>query len=195
MSTALYYYSNENITQSKLSFRHQVENEESMIDFGYEQDEHAWLSRYFGCHNEGPGVQEIGSVKTNEGRLLTFPNILQHQVGPFGLADPTKSGHRKIIALFLVDPNIKVVSTANVPCQQREWWWDLLTSQGGNEKQKGLDKLPLELQQHVYDDVDDFPLSMDTAKELRLELMKERTVFVDEQTKAFEGETFSLCEH
>ena len=81
----------------------------------YPQNHFEWLSEVFGCENEGPTVQEIGSVETREARLLTFPNVLQHRVSPFKLADPTKPGHRKIVALFLVDPNIKVISTAHVP--------------------------------------------------------------------------------
>ena len=148
----------------------------------------------FGCENYGPTVQEIGGVETREGRLLTFPNVLQHRVGPFKLADPTKPGHRKIVALFLVDPNIKVISTAHVPCQQQEWWWNLTRT----KKNQQIIDLPVELQDHIYmyilDDVD-FPISLQNAKELRLELMEERKAFVLDHGKAFEGATFSLCEH
>lgn len=135
-------------------------------------------------------MQEIGGVETREGRLLTFPNILQHRVGPFKLADPTKPGHRKIVALFLVDPNIKVISTAHVPSQQQEWWWKLTQT----KKNQQITGLPVEVQDHILDDVD-FPLSLQDAKELRRELMEERKVFVLEHRKAFEGATFSLCEH
>ena len=156
----------------------------------YPQNHHEWLSEVFGCENEGPTVQEIGSVETREGRLLTFPNVLQHRVGSFKLADPTKPGHRKIVALFLVDPNIKVISTAHVPCQQQEWWWDLTQT----KKNQQLAGLPVELQDHILDDVD-FPFSLQEAKALRLELMEERKAFVTEHGKAFEGTTFSLCEH
>lgn len=53
-------------------------------------------------------VQEIGAVDTKEGRLVTFLDVLQHQVQPFKLVSPSKPGHRKMIALFLIDPNIKV---------------------------------------------------------------------------------------
>ncbi|KAJ6184217.1 hypothetical protein N7519_005518 [Penicillium mononematosum] len=56
------------------------------------------------------------------GRLLTFPNTLQHRVSPFSLADNTKPGHRKILALFLVDPNLRIISSANVPPQDELWW-------------------------------------------------------------------------
>lgn len=144
----------------------------------------------FGCENEGPSVQEIGSVVAKQGRLLTFPNILQHRVEPFELADATQPGHRKILALFLVDPNIQVISTANVPCQQRHWWSENILSEGGISA-----NIPLEVHQMIIDKVTDFPISMEEAKKLRLELMAERTAFVDENTREFESERFSLCEH
>ena len=43
--------------------------------------------------------------------LLAFPNVVQHRVSPFRLADPTRPGHRKLLALFLVDPHIRILST------------------------------------------------------------------------------------
>ncbi|KAF8797381.1 hypothetical protein BYT27DRAFT_7125785 [Phlegmacium glaucopus] len=157
----------------------------------YEQDYHDWFPAIFGCESGEPGVQMVGSVETREGRLLTFPNILQHQVQPFSLADPTKPGHRKILALFLVDPNLPILSTANVPCQQRDWWRDYIGQLG-----TGLDRLPVELQDAVFNGVtDDFPFGLDEAKDLRLELMDERKIFSIKQDGAFQGTEFSLCEH
>ena len=120
-ATALYYYDNENISSSRLAFRQQS-SIDGIDEMNYPQDEHQWLWEVFGCRNNTAAVQEIGSVSCKEGRLITFPNILQHKVCPFRLADPTKKGHRKILALFLVDPGIRVISTANVPPQQRGWW-------------------------------------------------------------------------
>ncbi|KAF8630929.1 hypothetical protein AX17_005286 [Amanita inopinata Kibby_2008] len=186
-ATALYYYDSENITTSHLAFRQQS-NIDDTDDIGYEQDEHLWLTQIFGCEQDGPAVQYIGSVDTKEGRLVTFPNILQHQVQPFKLADPTKPGHRKILALFLVDPHIRIISTANVPCQRQDWWREKI---GGRTQ---LEALPLELRDTVYKEVD-FPISLNEARKLREELMDERRVFVIDHGKAFEAETFSLCEH
>ncbi|PPQ76533.1 hypothetical protein CVT24_010932 [Panaeolus cyanescens] len=168
----LYYYSSENITPSSLNFL------------------------IFGCENEEPGVQEIGGVDTREGRLLTFPNNLQHRVGAFKLADPTKPGHRKILALFLVDPNIKIISTAHVPCQRKDWWKEVaLRQESLSENITGLGQLPVELQNHIFDEVEGFPLGMDEAKALRLELMEERKAYVQVQDATFQQNTFSLCEH
>ena len=189
-ATALYYYSNENIKDSTLAFRQQSSTE-ATDEIQYRQDYHDWLPAIFGCESEGPGLQFVGSVDTREGRLLTFPNILQHQVQPFSLVDQTKPGHRKILALFLVDPHVKVLSTANVPCQQRDWWREHIEELG-----TGLDRLPLELRDVVFDGVrDDFPISPEEAKDLRLKLMDERKAFVIRHDKAFNAPDFSLCEH
>jgi Protein of unknown function (DUF4246) len=189
VATSLYYYSSENITTSSLAFR-QLSNAKAAEEVGYSQNDHDFLPVIFGCKiNEGP-VQEVGSVETREGRLLTFPNILQHQVQPFQLQDPTKPGHRKILALFLVDPHVRVLSTAHVPPQQLDW----LRKSVDVDKTR-LSDLPLELQDHIYSNLK-FPISMAEAKKLRKKLMNERKEFVLEHSKAFKASlTFSLCEH
>ena len=185
-TTALYYYSNENITPSTLHFR-----QESFWNrdvFSVENDEHEWLTAVFGMEQGGPQVQNVGAVVCNEGRLLTFPNTLQHRVGRFSLKDKSKPGHRKIMALFLVDPNIRVISTANVPPQRRDWFAEEMY------RVRALgEKLPVELQEQIINDADF--MDLEEAKELRLELMDERRTFGREQTTMFESLTWSLCEH
>jgi hypothetical protein len=69
--------------------------------------------------------QVLGSLVTKGDRAsIAFPNILQHQVQlqPFELVDTTTIGVRKILVLFLVDPTIRIISTAFVPPQQSEWY-------------------------------------------------------------------------
>ena len=102
--------------------------------------------------------------------------------------DRTKPGHRKILALFLVDPNIKIISSANVPCQRKDWWREEI---GG-----GFDTvLPRELGDLVFGAVEDFPIGMEEAKEIRLQLMEERKASISDQDQQFEEDIFSLCEH
>ncbi|EDN02208.1 predicted protein [Histoplasma mississippiense (nom. inval.)] len=187
-ATALYYYDSDNITESHLAFRQLCDVEDGQ-EIQYEQNRHEWLSAVFGCENGGPAIQEIGDVVCKQGRLLTFPNILQHRVSPFELEDPSKPGHRKILALFLVDPNIRIISSANVPCQRRDWWeeqvpWEHVTG-----------RLPPELSGEVLSHLDDYLMSMEDAAALRLELMGERKAIVEEQREAMEYLEFSLCEH
>jgi hypothetical protein len=113
-------------------------------------------------------------------------------VAPFSLADRSKPGHRKILALFLVDPHVRIISTANIPPQQEDW---------GRQKydlaQKVLSKkLPAELRNMVCDEgILQQLMSMDEAKELRLELMEERSAKSLGQNERFEKGDFNLCEH
>ncbi|KAF8971362.1 hypothetical protein BDZ97DRAFT_1901571 [Flammula alnicola] len=207
VATALYYHSCSNITPSSLAFRQTFDRGDAS-DISHEQDHHDWLKVVFGCEQYGPAIQDVGRVETREGRLLTFPNILQHRVGPFKLADPTKPGHRKIVALFLVDPNIKVISTRHVPCQRQDWWWESSQSLPQKPGQASSSssatvlgkhssnavELPRELQDHILEDVD-FPISLPTAEALRKELMEERKEFVVNHGTALTSSIISLCEH
>jgi hypothetical protein len=187
-ATALYYYDSVNITESRLAFRQQS-CEEDTVDIGYNQNDHVWAKPVFGLENDDSCVQDVGDIVCKEGRLITFPNILQHRVQPFELEDHGKPGHRKLLVLFLVDPNIRIISTANIPPQQRDWWSEELTATGC------FKQLAAELQEKVFDSVDDFPIGLDEAKEMRLKLMDERREFVVLQNDGFHSATFSLCEH
>ncbi|MBB4961763.1 DUF4246 domain-containing protein [Micromonospora polyrhachis] len=112
VSTGIYYWDSENITASQLSFRAAIEDPE------YEQNDANGVREVYGLDDEDSLNQVLGSVDTHAGRCLAFPNILQHRVAPFRLADPTRPGHRKILAFFLVDPSVKITSTSDVPPQQ-----------------------------------------------------------------------------
>ncbi|KAI8265544.1 hypothetical protein K4K58_011222 [Colletotrichum sp. SAR11_239] len=112
VSTALFYYGSENITECTLDFRTSANGDE--LDEGalsYEQYDHRSIERTFAVQQYQSIFQDIGSVVTKSGRALFFPNLLQHHVSSFRLADPTKEGHRKILALFLVDPAIEICLT------------------------------------------------------------------------------------
>ncbi|MFG3034527.1 DUF4246 domain-containing protein [Streptomyces sp. NPDC048253] len=119
VSTCIYYWDSENITESRLSFR------AALDDPHYEQNDDNGLREVYGLEDEDALNQLLGSASTPAGRCLAFPNILQHRVGSFRLTDPTRPGHRKILAFFLVDPSEKIVSTSDVPPQQP--WSDTST--------------------------------------------------------------------
>ncbi|KAL2865011.1 DUF4246 domain-containing protein [Aspergillus lucknowensis] len=194
-ATAIYYYDSDNITDNTLSFRHRGDDT-YFHEFGYEQGEFQFLEVFgfdTGAADYG-GVQitqDLGSVSTRAGRLLTFPNTLQHRVSPFSLDDRSKPGHRKILALFLIDPTRRIISTANVPPQREDWCdeWKEATAEALARR------LPIELQDMVQKDVGFEPMTMDEAKEYRLELMDERTANSEVGNQAFETGGFSLCEH
>ncbi|MER6216671.1 DUF4246 domain-containing protein [Streptomyces sp. NPDC001674] len=119
VSTGIYYWDSENITESRLGFR------AALDDPNYEQNDDAGMREVYGLENEDALNQVLGSVPTPAGRCLAFPNVLQHRVDAFHLADPTRPGHRKILAFFLVDPSERIVSTSDVPPQQP--WSDTST--------------------------------------------------------------------
>ncbi|KAF9443182.1 hypothetical protein P691DRAFT_764512 [Macrolepiota fuliginosa MF-IS2] len=84
--------------------------------------------------------------------------------------------------------NIRVISTASIPCQQRGWW--------GMEVASALKNFPVELRDKIVQDVGDFPIILERAKELREELMAERKEYVmGYQAENFSSVTISLCEH
>lgn len=88
--------------------------------------QHEWDSMFacYGDPNEENAILNLGSIITRQGRFVAFPNVLQNRVEPFTLADKKKPGHRKILAMFLVDPHTRVLSTRQVPPQNRSWWAD-----------------------------------------------------------------------
>ncbi|KAJ3562998.1 hypothetical protein NP233_g9227 [Leucocoprinus birnbaumii] len=189
-ATAIYYYDVDNISSSYLNFRSSVDSDHLENGVGYEQHDNDWLDVIYGLENWQPLIQELGGIQAREGRLVTFPNILQHQVQPFRLVDPTKPGHRKILAFFLVDPNIKIISTANVPCQRQDWREELVL------ESSVLAKLPAELRDIVVKSRDEFPISLNEAKVVREELMEERKEYVlGYQDQNFKNTSVSLCEH
>jgi hypothetical protein len=66
----------------------------------------------------------------------------QHRVSSFSLQDRTKPGHRRFIALWLIDPLQRIISTANVPPQQFNWWAEAVF---GTEAHAAAGEMPPEL--------------------------------------------------
>ncbi|KAJ2128176.1 hypothetical protein IW136_006180, partial [Coemansia sp. RSA 678] len=168
VATGIYYYDVENITESTLNFRESVEEY-----FDYEQGDHDGVNRAYGIFEDDHSdevqlAQKIGGVQAKNGRCIVFPNIYQHQVSGFKLADPTKPGHRKILAFFFIDPTTRIPSTEIVPPQQREWWSETVMERGA------MGNLPVLVKEQIAKHVD-FPISLAEAKELRLKLMEERS--------------------
>ena len=162
IATVLYYYDVENITESKLSFR------TGFDDPNYEQGDDFYTETIFGIKDEEVMVREIGGIEAKEDRVVVFPNMFQHHVDPFELKDKTKPGHRKILCFFIVDPyNHNVISTDNVPPQQKEWWDDSSLDYlfPGNLKQQMLD---------LKGGGTAWPMTFEQAKEARDDLIDER---------------------
>lgn len=198
-ATALYYYDSENVSDCDLDFRTLANREELSTHLNYRQSSHHPISQIFAIPNVNrDALQYIGGVRTtntpatgdDDTRAVFFPNLLQHKVSHFRLADPTRPGHRKILALFLVDPAVPVISTANVPPQQRDWW--------DCDKPIGevlANRLPAELAKMVTDEITEFPIGTEEAKRIRLELMEERSAGQDKTEEGLSWRDWNFCEH
>ncbi|KAK7061191.1 hypothetical protein R3P38DRAFT_2828031 [Favolaschia claudopus] len=190
VASGIYYYDEENITESRLAFR---------VTTGapvyHKQDDLLCTEILYGMKKrKGPCYQDLGSIVTSAGRALAWPNIYQHCVSPFRLADPTKPGHRKILAIFLVDPSIDPIPSAtDIPPQQAEWAHDALDEARHNEGST-FSRLPPELLNLVSDRLPDTFMSRVEAEAYRLALMKERTAFVGVHGKELKH-SYNMCEH
>ncbi|KAM5539734.1 hypothetical protein V8D89_006547 [Ganoderma adspersum] len=189
VATGLYYYACENITESRLDFRAAVGSEESEVDLDYEQNDDTGYMTVFGLQRDSLLNQGVGGIIAEEDKCIAFPNIYQHRVDAFELADPTKPGHRKILCFFLVDPFTKVLSTSDVPPQQADWTTEALG------EARTLQQLPQELFDIVVDYARDDKVSRKEAEEVREQLMEERSTFVVEHNKELFEIEFNMCEH
>ncbi|KAI8895686.1 hypothetical protein BC833DRAFT_600370 [Globomyces pollinis-pini] len=164
VATGIYYYDQENITTSNLAFR-TVCRSARYSNFDYPERDNAQEMVFgFSGSVEVDKTQCLGSIECKLGRCIVFPNKYQHQVQPFELKDKTKPGHRKILVFFLIDPNIRIVSTAHIAPQQLDWY-----------QIDQLNQLPSEICDEIKSMVDGTFTDAE-AKQYRLELMKERSL-------------------
>nr|XP_036574484.1 uncharacterized protein CTRU02_15579 [Colletotrichum truncatum]KAF6780922.1 hypothetical protein CTRU02_15579 [Colletotrichum truncatum] len=175
VATALHFFDDENVTDSRIRFKSRFQGLNFEEDCGYNDGDFACVDEIFGFRrSKFPSLQDVGFVTMREGLTLVYPNILQHKHSSFQLKDATRPGHRKILTLHLVDPRVKVLSTANVPPQQADWWaGEFSTSQGQ------MNVLPKELVDIIVDNVSDFPIPKEEALRLRDEMLAERAELSD----------------
>ncbi|GAA5999675.1 DUF4246 domain-containing protein [Rhodotorula paludigena] len=188
VASGIYYYDQENIGESRLAYRGTFDDQE----LPYEQSDVKGVKTVFGIDPDGPCMQYYNSARTCAGRSLFWPNIYQHRVSRFSLADRSKPGYRKILVFFLVDPLKsaagEVISTARVPYQQREW------AERELPHNAQTDKMPVELWNQVLGGVEGL-MTYEEAKKVREDLMHERKFLVEENTEKVFERSFSLCEH
>jgi len=126
--------------------------------------------RTWGMRDGASCHQYIGEILIREGLSVVFPNIYQHSLTPFTLADPTMTGHLTAIWFFLIDPEIKpVISTSVVGPQQKEWI--------GQALDDNLDtRLPNELIQQILDNVEGL-MSQEEARDYKERFVQETDQF------------------
>ncbi|KAH8886347.1 hypothetical protein GQ53DRAFT_727710 [Thozetella sp. PMI_491] len=227
-ATALYYLDSENVTTSHLAFRTQTDRDQEDLSSLAGQDSYNWLEQVYGTALGGGGgaeqacLQYYGTVETRQAHLLAFPNTFHHRVSSFKLQDPTKPGHRRFVALWLVDPHQRIISTANVPPQQLDWWAEAAfggAGTGGSDtmppellhllkekpglarhlsgRQGGEIRLPNELLDMIREDglVPEGLMDVEEARARRLKLMEERSQFHEHSKNEWFDLSYSFCEH
>ncbi|KAK6503259.1 hypothetical protein TWF481_008288 [Arthrobotrys musiformis] len=188
VATGIYYYDQENVTDSRLAFARTV----YVPSFVDEYSHTNWNCLYEMTTGWDNAVQGLGGVTTKTNRAIAFPNIFQHQVQPFGLVDPTKPGYRKILVFFLCDPEApenEIPSTRMVAPQQPVFRKDFEDTLRGGQ----LGTLPEEVFSMVMESLPP-PVSLDEAKAYREDLMDERRAF-NKNNDLVRGREYSLCEH
>lgn len=177
-ATAHYYYDCENVTNSYIGFRQKVDTAKLEARCrNYENNPKARRRLYcaehlFNLRDGHPAVQDVGRVSIREGRLLAYPNIFLNKLSPVSLKDRSKPGHQKVLTLFLVDPHTRVLSTANVPPQRKDWWLDILSAG------KVFQNLPDDLSPRMVNALDDWSIGIEEARLLRRRLIEERETYI-----------------
>jgi hypothetical protein len=181
-SSGIYYYDVDNIQTSKLDFRHSVSVPQYLhIDF-YDA-----VQYIYNLGNGDPLVQEIGYITPMDGRCIAFPNTYQNFIHPFSLKDKTKMGHQKILIFYLINPKKTILSTSDVPPQQKEWMMKEMI------KFKVFD-FPKEIISLICDFLE-FPIGLEESKKDCEELIKERKLIQSNVDKSHFSRRFSHVEY
>lgn len=180
-ATAISIYSTSNTTPCALSFRRRTWTEEAMLAKDYIQAP-PFAPELYGAKSGDPVIQHMGDITLREGRLVTYPNVFQTRLLPFELVDKSKSGHVKLLVLHLIDPNRRMMSTAMVPPQRRDWW-----AQEIRAKNARFWRLPMEIWDLIVGMVDDgWPIGVKEGEATRREFWEENQRAREKHTKAME---------
>jgi hypothetical protein len=118
----------------------------------------------------------------------------QHRVSPFKLQDPTKPGHRRFIALWLVDPHQRIISTANVPPQQLDWSTGSVPNTDNQAEHSEIAPEVL----GIVPPISITPkglMTVEEARQHRLELIIVRSRFHEVSEDDWKSVEYSFCEH
>ncbi|KAF7969002.1 hypothetical protein HWV62_28668 [Athelia sp. TMB] len=155
----------ENITDGVIEFRMAVTSPS-----GFEPGDTGATSRTWAMKDGDPCHQYVGSRRITPGLCIAFPNLYQHRQSALKLVDPAKCGHQRVIALYMVDPDVNpVISTSRVPPQQKSW------VKAATEE--FIDKrLPVEVVEQIVDEVDG-KMTYIEAEHYRERMLSERENF------------------
>ncbi|KAG8989516.1 hypothetical protein FRB90_002204, partial [Tulasnella sp. 427] len=160
----------------------------------YQQSDSRAIELIWGMRRDQDSNQVVGAVKTSVNGCIAFPNIYQHQVSSFELVDRSRPGHRKILALFLVDPENRIRSTTEIPPQQDHWIRPEVHGILSQNEVRTKVALPAEMIDMMVDKMDNL-MTLEEAKAYRERLMDERTAFADVVDECHFCTQFNFCEH
>lgn len=96
-----------------------------------------------------PSFQALGTLRVPEGRLITFPNALQHKFEAPLLNDAGRPGWIQFLQIHLVDPHYILASTRHIAPRSLDWWCEAV----GFEEVCTRYKVPEELSSYVIDEL------------------------------------------
>ncbi|KAF4220993.1 hypothetical protein CNMCM8980_002871 [Aspergillus fumigatiaffinis] len=186
-ATMAYVYHSDNVQVPSLEFR-QISETATLTEVEHEPDDTIWLKQVYGLEDGESTAQTVGNIKAPVGRVIIVPATLQHRVNRCELVDKSRPGCVKVLSLFLVDPNIRIISTANVPPQRLDWTFDGVDPQ----ELEGLDQMLQQLTIRFSERKDTLPISLTEARKFHDDVFWERVQFTKYQQVAFESNVVIL---
>ncbi len=120
MSSILYFQ--DEIENASLEFRRDRDDDEQerMVEIPEQNAEIIGDGQWL--------YKELGTLKTLENHMYAWVNACQHKLKPIR-NDSNTVKKRSFIAFFLVDPDIKITSTADIPPQNQYWTEEVAQSE------------------------------------------------------------------
>lgn len=168
-----------------MEFRNIIETA-GLAEVEHEPNDFVWLRQVFGLENGQPAVQITGATACKVGRTVMFPSTVQRRLTRCELKDKSKPGNVRMLVFYLVDPNIRIISTGNIPPQRLDWTLD--TDPEEHDLKDALTKLVL----GTRNEKGNLPMTFDEARATRIHLLEELLEFMKYQHVAFESNIIQL---
>ncbi|KAI8277521.1 hypothetical protein K4K60_006926 [Colletotrichum sp. SAR11_57] len=178
VATSLVYFDSVNTTETSGAISFRVEADLDADAHVYTRRDLAPLAGIYGLADPGQlhsdseepnALQELGTIVALDGRLVAYPNTLQHRVEAYELLDRSRPGRRRCLTMHLVDPHYRICSTRNVPPQQHEWW----VEEGPAKIDWAGHHVPQEIINRIMTEVGEWPMGMEEATRVRDEVIGE----------------------
>lgn len=169
-----------------MEFRNIVDTD-MLSEVEHDPGDFIWLKQIFGLENGEPAVQSSGSIRCPVGRVIIFPSTVQHRMVNYELKDKSKPGSNSCLVFYLVDPNIRIISTANIPPQRLDW---TLETEQREEEDLGAAMAKLALANKFKKG--NMPMTLTEALDHRYKFLEELNEFMRYQHVAFESRVLLL---